>query len=71
MRELAFLNKGVKIIFRDARQRKEKTSEFRFDGGVLEFIDCLDEKREKLQNKNGNDLFRKAIDREGKKIISN
>ncbi len=67
MRELAFLNKGIKIIFTDASQKKEKTSEFRFDGGVLEFVDFLDEKREKLQNKNGNDLFRKPIYIEGKK----
>ncbi len=67
MRELAFLNKGIKIIFTDASQKKEKTSEFKFEGGVLEFVDFLDEKREKLQNKNGNDLFRKPIYIEGKK----
>ncbi len=67
MRELAFLNKGIKIIFTDASQKKEKTSEFKFDGGVLEFVDYLDEKREKLQNKNGNDLFKKPIYIEGKK----
>ena len=67
MRELAFLNKGIKIIFTDFSQKKEKTSEFKFDGGVLEFVDFLDEKREKLQNKNGNDLFRKPIYIEGKK----
>ncbi len=67
MRELAFLNKGIKIIFNDTSQKKEKISEFKFDGGVLEFVDFLDEKREKLQNKNGNDLFRKPIYIEGKK----
>ncbi len=67
MRELAFLNKGIKIIFIDASQKKEKTSEFKYDGGILEFVDFLDEKREKLQNKNGNDLFRKPIYIEGKK----
>ena len=67
MRELAFLNKGIKIIFTDASQKKEKITEFKFDGGVLEFVDFLDEKREKLQNKNGNDLFKKPIYIEGKK----
>ena len=67
MRELAFLNKGIKIIFTDFSQKKEKTSEFKFDGGVLEFVDFLDEKREKLQNKSGNDLFKKPIYIEGKK----
>jgi len=67
MRELAFLNKGIKITFIDLSQRKEKISEFKHDGGVLEFVEFLDEKREKLQNKNGNDLFRKPIYIEGKK----
>ena len=67
MRELAFLNKGIKIIFTDASLKKEKVSEFKFDGGVIEFVDFLDEKREKLQNKNGNDLFKKPIYIEGKK----
>ena len=67
MRELAFLNKGIKIIFTDASQKKIAVSEFKFDGGVLEFVDFLDEKREKLQNKNGNDLFKKPIYIEGKK----
>ena len=67
MRELSFLNKGIKIIFTDASQKKEKISEFKFDGGVLEFVNFLDEKREQLQNKNGNDLFRKPIYIEGKK----
>ena len=67
MRELAFLNKGVKIVFIDSSLKKEKISEFKFDGGVIEFVDFLDEKREKLQNKNGNDLFRKPIYIEGKK----
>ena len=67
MRELAFLNKGIKIIFTDASLKKEKVSIFKFDGGVLEFVDFLDEKREKLHNKNGNDLFKKPIYIEGKK----
>jgi DNA gyrase subunit B len=67
MRELAFLNKGIKIIFIDASLKKEKVIEFKFDGGVLEFVEFLDEKREKLQNKNGNDLFKKPIYIEGKK----
>ncbi len=67
MRELAFLNKGIKIIFTDASLKKEKTIEFKFDGGVLEFVEFLNEKKEKLQNKNGNDLFKKPISIEGKK----
>jgi len=67
LRELAFLNKGINITFIDASQKKEKISQFKYDGGVLEFVNFLDEKREKLQNKNGNDLFKKPIYIEGKK----
>jgi len=67
MRELAFLNKGIKITINDLNQKKEMIIEFKFDGGVLEFVDFLDEKREKLLNKTGNDLFKKAIYIEGKK----
>ena len=67
MRELAFLNKGIKITFIDASQKKEKIDEFKFEGGVLEFVEYLDQKREKLKNKNGNDLFKKPIYIEGKK----
>ena len=67
MRELAFLNKGIKITFLDESQKKPKINEFKFEGGVLEFVEFLDEKREKLQNKNGNDLFKKPIYIEGKK----
>ena len=67
MRELAFLNKGIKITLNDLTQKKIKNSEFKFDGGILEFVEFLDEKREKLKNKNDNDLFRKPIYIEGLK----
>ena len=67
MRELAFLNKGTKIIINDLTIKKSKITEFKFDGGIIEFVDFLDEKREKLQNKNGNELFKKPIYIEGKK----
>tara|TARA_B100000900_G_scaffold415109_1_gene443835 strand:+ start:812 stop:2872 length:2061 start_codon:yes stop_codon:yes gene_type:complete len=67
MRELAFLNKGIKITFEDETEKKRKTNVFKFDGGVIEFVDFLDFKREKLKNKNDNDLFKKPIFIEGKK----
>ena len=65
MRELAFLNKGIKIILNDLTQKKIKSDEFKFEGGINEFVEFLDEKREKLKNKNDNDLFRKPIYIEG------
>ncbi len=67
MRELAFLNKGIKIIINDLTQKKIKSNEFRFEGGINEFVEFLDENREKLKNKNDNDLFRKPIYIEGLK----
>ena len=65
MRELAFLNKGIKIILNDLTQKKIKSLEFKFEGGINEFVEFLDEKREKLKNKNENDLFRRPIYIEG------
>ena len=67
IRELAFLNKGIKITFVDSSQKKVKNFEFKFEGGIVEFVEFLDEKREKLKNKNENDLFKKPIYLEGKK----
>jgi len=67
IRELAFLNKGIKIVLNDLTQKKSKNVEFKFDGGILEFVEFLDENRKKLKNKNDNDLFRKPIYIEGTK----
>jgi len=67
MRELAFLNKGLKISVEDKTQKKDKKIEFKYDGGIVEFVEHLDKKREKLNNKNGNDLFKKPIYIQGKK----
>ena len=61
LRELAFLNKGVQIILEDFSQKKTKILEFKYDGGILEFVEFLDKKRDFLKNKNGNELFKKPI----------
>src|SRR5579872_1839081 len=39
LRELAFLNKGLKITLTD--ERSDKTAEFRFSGGISEFVKHL------------------------------
>ncbi|OUU07933.1 MAG: DNA topoisomerase IV subunit B [Gammaproteobacteria bacterium TMED34] len=67
IRELAFLNKGIKLSVIDKTQKKEKIFEYKFDGGLNEFINYLNQKKEKLKNKNGNDLFKKPISLEGGK----
>ena len=67
LRELAFLNKSIKIILTDKSNKKIKIQEFKFDGGVVEFVEYLDIKKESLKNKNQNNLFKKPIFIEGKK----
>jgi DNA gyrase subunit B len=39
LRELAFLNAGLAIVIRD--ERSDKSHEFRFDGGLVEFVQSL------------------------------
>ena len=64
---MPFLNQGIKIIINDLTLKKAKIVDFKFDGGIVEFVEFLDEKREKLKNKNNNDLFKKPIFIQGKK----
>ena len=67
MRELAFLNKGIRLVVVDKTIKKEKSYEFKYDGGLIEFVEFLNQKKEKLKNKNGNNLFKKPIYIEGSK----
>ena len=67
LRELAFLNKGIKIVLKDLSSKKTKSLEFNYEGGILEFVEFLDNKRESLKNKNENNLFKKPIYMEGSK----
>ncbi|HOY49934.1 MAG TPA: ATP-binding protein, partial [Flavobacteriales bacterium] len=52
MRELAYLNKGIRIQLTDLRELNEQgepsTEEFYSEGGLREFVDYLDATREKL-----------------------
>jgi DNA gyrase subunit B len=66
MRELAYLNKGIRISVIDKTETKLKEFINKYDGGIDEFVEFLDNKKEKLLNKNGNELFRKPISIAGK-----
>ena len=46
MRELAFLNKGLKISLTD--NRGDETCEFYYEGGIVEFVEYLNDDRETL-----------------------
>jgi DNA gyrase subunit B len=45
LRELAFLNRGVEIVFVDARGEKKRERVFRYEGGLVEFVRYLNENR--------------------------
>jgi DNA gyrase subunit B len=45
LRELAFLNSGVRIRLSDERSRDSAVSEFHFDGGLSAFVDYLNRSR--------------------------
>jgi DNA gyrase subunit B len=45
LRELAFLNKGIKITVNDERLLKEKSHIFEFEGGLKSFIEYLNKNR--------------------------
>ena len=52
LRELAFLNAGIRISLTDLRDKDEdgepESEEFYFEGGLIEFVSYLDNNREKL-----------------------
>ena len=48
LRELAFLNKGLKITLTD--ERSDKSAEFRFSGGIAEFVKHLNKGKQVLHD---------------------
>ncbi len=53
LKELAFLNKGIKIKLRDERGKEEKEEIYQYNGGITEFV--------KTMNKNKNTLCKPII----------
>ncbi len=48
LRELAFLNKGIKIVISDNRLPVPKTKDFQFEGGLKSFIEYLNKNKTSL-----------------------
>jgi DNA gyrase subunit B len=48
LRELAFLNKGLKITVEDLRVEPNETQVYRYDGGIVEFVQFLNKNRKVL-----------------------
>jgi len=49
LRELAFLNKGLRIILED--ERSEKSVEYKFKGGIVSFVEYLNQNKNPLHKK--------------------
>jgi len=53
IRELAFLNRNIRIVMRDEREGNEHENIFKYDGGIESFVTYI--------NKNANPIFKKPI----------
>ncbi len=49
LRELAFLNKGIKISITDERPQRKKEHTFKFEGGIKSFIEFLNRNKDVIQ----------------------
>jgi DNA gyrase subunit B len=69
LRELAYLNRGVRIVLNDLREKEEDgtyyTKSFFSEGGIVEFVEMLD------QSAGRNPLIPKVIAVEGRDEVTN
>jgi|TARA_B100001093_G_scaffold424541_1_gene417742 DNA gyrase subunit B len=61
IRELAFLNKGISIKLIDNTSKKTKEFLHKYDGGILEFVKHINNKKPILVNKNEKEVFKKPV----------
>ena len=48
LREMAFLNKGIKIIFKDEREGKKRSETYHYEGGIKEFVSFINKNKDPL-----------------------
>ncbi len=48
LREMAFLNKGIKIVFKDEREGKKRTETYHYEGGIKEFVTFLNKNKDAM-----------------------
>ena len=61
IRELAFLNKGICVKLIDQTLKKEKEFMHKYDGGIIEFVKHINNKKPILINKNEKEVFKKPV----------
>ena len=61
IRELAFLNKGISIKLIDKTSKKPKEFLHKYDGGIIEFVKHINNKKPILINKNEKEVFKKPV----------
>jgi DNA gyrase subunit B len=61
IRELAFLNKGISINLIDNTSKKSKEYLHKYDGGIIEFVRHINNKKPILVNKNEKEVFKKPV----------
>ena len=61
IRELAFLNKGISINLLDNTAKKTKEFNHKYDGGIIEFVKHINNKKPILVNKNEKEVFKKPV----------
>ena len=57
LKELAYLNKGLKIELHDNRKEKAKNLVFEFNGGIKEFVQDLNKSKSKIKNEDNGSVL--------------
>ena len=57
LKELAYLNKGLKIELHDNRKEKVKNLAFEFNGGIKEFVQDLNKSKSKIKNEDNGSVL--------------
>ena len=50
LREMAFLNKGIKIIFKDERDGQKRNETYHYEGGIKEFVRFINRSKDSIHN---------------------
>ena len=47
---MAFLNKGIKIIFKDERDGQKRNETYHYEGGIKEFVRFINRSKDSIHN---------------------